>query len=302
MITFIYAVLVFLVLRFSVTLFNFLSNPKLGYYGKHFTEPVSVIISGERADADDLLESIATQDYEHIEVFFKEEMEEEQLLQEATGRYFLFFDAGTTIKKGLLNNLIQRIKVFDLDLLSLIPNRKPRSFFEQISLPLYEWLLLNIFPLRFVKLNNQLALSLVNKSCMFYNAQRYRMYNKGIQQAQPSGLKVEILLANKFVNANDHPGMEVQSKQLMRTLGRSVPVVLLYIVLVLGGPLFMLLNYEYAFLFLPVGLIFLSRMMISFLTAQNPLMNSIVHPLQMFMLFILLLKGIWIKVFTRVPQ
>ncbi|MEJ2884469.1 hypothetical protein [Pedobacter sp. GR22-6] len=302
MITFVYAVLVFQVLRFTVSLFNFLSNPKLGYYGKHFTEPVSVIISGKRAEATALLQSIQEQDYDQIEIFFKEEQEEETLLHQARGRYFLFLDAGNTIRKGMINNLIQRTKVFDLDLLSLIPNRKDLSFLERCTLPLQDLLLLNLFPLRFVKLNQALLLSIASKSCMFYNAQRYRLHHRSSPAAEPMKLKAEILLANKFVYANDHPDLDEQGRGLLRTLGRSVPVALLYLLLSLAGPLLMLLNYDYVFLFLPLGLIFLTRMMTSFLTAQNPLYNVLLHPLQMLMLVLLLLKACWMKVFTSVQH
>lgn len=303
MITFIYAVLVFQVLRFSVSLFNFLSNPKLGYYGKHFAEPVSLIISGKRSESAVLLKSIDEQDYENItEILFREELEDQVLLSKASGRYLLFLDASNTISKGLINNLIQRSKVFDLDLLSLIPNRRAMTFFEYCLLPLRDLLLLNLFPLRFAKLNSQLALSIADKSCMFYNAQRYRLHHRGIQDAEPLKLKVEILLANKFVYANDHSGTKEQSKLLLRTLGGSVPVVFLYLTLALAGPLIILFKYDYVFLFLPLGLIFLTRIMISFLTGQNPFVNLLLHPLQMLFLVVLLIKAVCVKVFTPVQH
>ena len=302
MITFIYAVLVFQVLRFSVTLFNFLSNPKLGYYGKHFSDPLSIIISGRHEEAEELLQSISEQDYTNIEVFFKDEQDENVLLQKASGRYFLFIDAASTVKTGLFNNLIQRMRVFDLDLLSLIPNRQPVGFFEHCTLPLQELLLLNLFPLRFVGLNNALALSLVNKSCVFYNAQRYRLQHRGLQESDSLKMKTEILLANRFIDAKSHLGIADQSQLLLRTLGRSIPVTLVYLLLTLAGPVFMIFYFDFSFLLLPVGLIFLSRIMISFLTRQNPLINLILHPLQMLMLAVLLLRASWKKVFTPVQH
>lgn len=157
MITFIYAVLVFQVLRFSVTLFNFLSNPKLGYYGKHFGVPVSLIITGKRSEATDLLKSIANQDYKNIEVFFKDEQDEELLLTQVKGRYFLFLDAETTISKGLINNLIQRTKVFDLDLLSLIPRRTPKDFFEHCTIPFARLVTAQFIPSSFHKIKHPIA-------------------------------------------------------------------------------------------------------------------------------------------------
>ena len=163
-------------------------------------------------------------------------------------------------------------------------------------------LLLNLFPLRFVGLNNGLALSLVNKSCVFYNAQRYRLQHRGLQESDSLKMKTEILLANRFIDAKSHLGIADQSQLLLRTLGRSIPVTLVYLLLTLAGPVFMIFYFDFSFLLLPVGLIFLSRIMISFLTRQNPLINLILHPLQMLMLAVLLLRASWKKVFTPVQH
>ncbi len=62
---FIYAVLIFLVIRFSVTVFNFLSNPKLPRVIKHYQDKISILIPA-RNEEDNILEllvSIKNQDY-----------------------------------------------------------------------------------------------------------------------------------------------------------------------------------------------------------------------------------------------
>lgn len=303
MITFVYAVLVFLVLRFSVTLFNFLSNPKLGYYGKHFTDKVSVVIDGEREDADLLLDTIASQDYENIEVLFKREVEAASGVLELTGKYILFTNANASISRGLINNMIYRLKVFNLDLLSLIPNRRFSGLWARICFPLNDFLLLSLFPLRFAKMNNSLILSIVSDACVFYSAESYRRINKssGTGDDQQK-LKMEILLANKFICVNESVNSRKISEQLMRGLGNSIMVAFIYLLLAIAGPVFMSFRYGQAFLFLPVGLMFLIRMMISFLTAQNPFLNVVLHPVQMWMMLVLLIKGIWRRLFTSVKH
>ena len=45
---------IFLILRFTVTLFNFLSNPKLPRIGKHYQHKVSILIPA-RNEQDDIL-------------------------------------------------------------------------------------------------------------------------------------------------------------------------------------------------------------------------------------------------------
>ncbi|RYX86560.1 glycosyltransferase family 2 protein, partial [bacterium] len=67
---FIYAALIFLIIRFSVTVFNFLSNPKLPRTIKHYQEKVSILIPA-RNEAENilqLLQSIKEQDYTNYEV------------------------------------------------------------------------------------------------------------------------------------------------------------------------------------------------------------------------------------------
>ena len=134
MMVFVYAVLVFLVLRFCVTLFNFLSNPKLGYYGKHFTEKVSVIVlsSTKEPDVGGLLHSIEQQDYKNIEVIVQQGNSVTELVDQATGKYLLFISPGITLHYGLINNLIYRVKVFNLTVLSLIPTYRAPDFWRSV--------------------------------------------------------------------------------------------------------------------------------------------------------------------------
>ena len=59
--------LFFLVLRFSVTVFNFVSNPKLTRVSKHYHDLVSILIPArnEEENITILLESIYRQDYQN---------------------------------------------------------------------------------------------------------------------------------------------------------------------------------------------------------------------------------------------
>lgn len=315
---FIYAVLVFLVLRFSVTLFNFLSNPKLGYYGKHFTDKVSIIIltASQRTDTSMLLDAIQQQDYEHTEVLVQGNETEAELAERASGRYLLFLDAATTIHHGLINNLIYRARVFNLAVLGLLPTIKPRGLAEHCIYPLNDFLLLNLLPLRLIRLSGQPAFAAGNADCLFFDAAVYKehVWHKQVgnrllagaeivKQVKQQGLKAEVLLANKFVysypDAVDKDGMAVR---LLANFGNSTFVAFIYLILVLIGPLVVLISFNPALAVLPFGLIFLSRIMIAFLTSQNPVLNVLLHPLQMVLLFVLLLKGVWMRMLVSIKR
>lgn len=313
---FIYAVLVFLVLRFSVTLFNFLSNPKLGYYGKHFTDKVSIVIltASQRTDTSRLLAAIEQQDYEHTEVLVQGNETEAELAERASGRYLLFLDAGTTIHHGLINNLIYRTRVFNLAVLGLLPTIKPKGLTEHCIYPLNDFLLLNLLPLRLIRLSGQPAFAAGNADCLFFDAAVYKehVWHKQIsnrlltateivKQVKQQGLKAEVLLANKFVYSYpDVMDMDSMAVRLLANFGNSAFVAFIYLLLVLIGPLAVLISFNPALAVLPFGLIFLSRIMIAFLTSQNPVLNVLLHPLQMLLLFVLILKGIWMRMLVSI--
>jgi len=314
MITFVYAVLVFLVLRFSVTLFNFLSNPKLGYYGKHFTDKVSLIISlsDENNDPSSLIASIEAQDYMDREIIIKKFSEpSHKAVAKATGSYILFLDVNAVINKGLINNLIHRVKVFDLDMLSIIPNRKFNGMLSRLVYPLGDFILLNLLPLRLVRLSSQQIFAATNTGCMVFKTASYKKNNWNEKDSESIEIarlmkqmkfKTEVLLANKFVYIEEKVAFDKVSLQLLASFGNNLLAVLMYLLLVVAGPVIVLLNFEPVLLVLPLGLIFLSRVMISFLTVQNPVINVLLHPIQMGMLLILLVKGLWMKVLTSVKH
>jgi glycosyltransferase involved in cell wall biosynthesis len=205
---------IFLILRFTVTLFNFLSNPKLPRIGKHYDYKVSILIPA-RNEADDiltLLQSIARQDYQNYEVIVLDDNSTDntfaicekfalsnnrfkvikgralpanwlgknyacyQLAQQATGNYFLFLDADEKIENGLLNSAIHRMNLRELSLLSLFTNQDMRTPGENMVVPLMHYILLNLLPLRLVYLVKSAAVAAASGQFMLFNAEDYNKY------------------------------------------------------------------------------------------------------------------------------
>lgn len=316
MMVFVFAVLVFLVLRFCVTLFNFLSNPKLGYSGKHFTEKASVIVlsSARQPDVDSLLHSIEQQDYKNIEVIVQQGERITELVDRATGEYLLFISPGVTLHYGLINNLIYRARVFNLAALSLIPTYRASGFLAQCIYPLNDFLLLNLLPLRLVRLSNHPAFAAGSNDCIFFDAALYKKHmwheklshkpveaTEIVKQVKQQQLKAEVLLANRFiqhhVDAQDVKGF---APRLLMNFSNSNLVALIYLLLVIVGPVVVLLVFNPVSVLLPFGLIFLSRIMISFLTEQNPVPNILLHPIQMTLLFVLMIREILERIMVSI--
>ncbi|WP_316739611.1 glycosyltransferase family 2 protein [Pedobacter aquatilis] len=211
MTVFIYAALIFLVIRFSVTVFNFLSNPKLPRTVKHYDYKVSILIPArnEAENIISLLQSIKAQDYQNYEVIVLDDDSDDdtyklvdtfdsenpkfkvvrgevlpkgwlgknyachQLSKLAAGNYFLFLDADEEIKRGFINSLIFRMENGGLSLLSIFTNQVMKSLGEKLTIPLMHFLLLNLLPLRLVRYSDNPAFSAASGQCMFFQASNY---------------------------------------------------------------------------------------------------------------------------------
>lgn len=342
MIYFFYVVFFFLILRFTVTLFNFISNPKLTRSPKIYHDLVSVLIPA-RNEAEDilkLLQSLKVQDYQNIEVLVLDDQSDDltfeicdvfskkdsrfsvikgeplekgwlgknyachQLAQKAKGKYLLFLDADEEVKDGLINSAIYRIQNGKLSLLSLFTNQVTTSFGEKAIVPLMHYLLLNLLPLRLVRLTKTVSFSAASGQFMMFDAAIYKQ-NQWHQQVKnmvvedveimkrvkQNKLTGEALLANGFIYCRMYKGynegLEGFSKNLLAGFGGSIIGLLIYLMLVILGPISIFLFLNFQLFYFALTLIVFSRIMISFLSNQNVFMNVFYHVLQMVSLLII---------------
>jgi cellulose synthase/poly-beta-1,6-N-acetylglucosamine synthase-like glycosyltransferase len=232
--------LFFIVLRFTVTLFNFISNPKLTRVNRRYDDLVSILIPArnEQDKIVNLLESIYQQDYPHHEVIvYDDESTDEtyqicsgfaeshprfsvikgselpagwlgknhacdQLAKKATGKYFLFLDADDTVDDGLINSSVYRMQAHKLGLLSLLPNQVMITTGEKLIVPLVHFLLLNLFPVRLVQLTKQAVFSAACGQFMLFDAAVYRKNNWHRQVRNKVLEDVEIMKAVKSAGYN----------------------------------------------------------------------------------------------------
>lgn len=235
-----YVVFFFLIVRFTVTLFNFISNPKLPASPTKHTDLVSILIPArdEAINILNLLHSIKAQDYIAIEVLILddnstddtfllcenfcltdarfnvlrgEELEDgwlgknfacHQLANTAKGKYLLFLDADEVVADGLINSALHRVKQGHLALLSLFTNQIMITLGERLVVPLMHFLLLNTLPLRLVRLSSNPAFAAASGQFMLFESANYRAHH---WHAQVKDKIVEDIEIMKLVKSYQYP-------------------------------------------------------------------------------------------------
>jgi glycosyltransferase involved in cell wall biosynthesis len=339
--------LFFLVLRFTVTVFNFISNPKLSRVNRKYDDLVSILIPARNEEDNilNLLESIRRQDYPNYEVIVYDDESSDstyeicsafaaahrrfsvikgielpkgwlgknyacdQLSKEATGKYLLFLDADDTVGNSLINSAVYRMQVHKLGLLSLVPNQVMVTVGEKVTVPLVHFLLLNLLPVRLIFLGKPAIFSAACGQFMLFDAGLYRHNNwheqvkdkvledveimKAVKSAGNNG---ELLLANGMISCRMYKSYRGAvngfSKSTLGVFNNSVLALLFYLLLFIGGPMIVLTTLNLNLIFFMIGLIILTRIMISLSASQEVGLNIIFHPLQMINLTLISLLSI----------
>lgn len=349
----IYLIYFFLILRFTVTLFNFISNPKLTKTAIRYTDFVSILIPArdEERNILDLLESIRDQDHKNYEVIVLDDHSSDQtfklcsdfcennehfkvvqgkelpkdwlgknyacfqLAEKAKGKYLVFLDADETIADGLINNSIHRMKVNKLSLLSIFTDQVMLSWGERIVVPLMHFLLLNLLPLRLVRLSRNPSFSAASGQFMMFDSNNYKV-NQWHEQVKikvvedieimklikVGGYKAEALLANGYIHCRMYrsfsEAVEGFSKNFFAGFNYNVFSLFFYLLLVVLGPMAIAYFLGIELVMFALSLIILSRVMISLLSGQSVWRNLLLHPFQLLCMVFISVQSIK-KYFTK---
>jgi chlorobactene glucosyltransferase len=342
-----YVIFFFIVLRFVVTLFNFMSDPKLRRVIKPYHDQVSILIPARNEEENilTLLHSILNQDYPHYEVIILDDHSTDQtyaiceefaskhpqfhvikgkplppnwlgknyacyqLAKQATGSFLLFLDADEKVHSGLINSALHRMHLKNLGLLSLFTNQEMRSPGEQLVVPLMHYILLNLLPLQLVYLVGSRAVAAASGQFMLFNANDYQQHQWHMQvkhsivedveimrMVKGAGLNGEALLSNNMVSCRMYKSyveaVKGFSKNFLAAFNYNSFALLIYLMVLIGGPLIVMATLNINLIVFMCGLIILSRIMISLSAGQSVWKNLVLHPVQMFNLTLIAVLSI----------
>ena len=326
----------FLILRFCVTLFNFISNPKLNHFPRNFDDKVSIIVYEPLLVSEiEWFRSVIGQDYQNFEVlsytsdplllakqadprvkvFGKQDFGNKSLnkLQAfhhlskiAIGDYLLFIDGGLAIQTGLINNCIGRMKVHNLSVLSIFSDRQIR-FNSQYSIwTLGHYLLLNLYPLRLIKMLPTPLLAVANRDFLFCEASFYyslQPFSKQsgldeirfIRSVKTYGGKMESLLANgQLIRPVPTHFRQIgpTAKKLNELFGNSYLAMFICAFWLCLAPILILIFFNPILFIFYASLVLLNRLMVSLMSNQNPGKSLLYHPLSISMFGIIAFTGL----------
>ena len=347
MILVIYATFFFIILRFAVTIFNFISDPKLRRVNKSYTNLVSILIPvrDEEDNILTLLQSIHQQDYQDYEVIILDDDSSDQtyniciefaarhpafrvvkgkeltgqwlgknyachqLAKLAKGEFMLFLDADDQIFDGLINSAVHRMHFRNLALLSLFTNQQMQTIGERLTVPLMHYILLNLLPLKLVYLSKNASIAAASGQFMLFDTSVYRRFEwhqsakdkivedvEIMKQVKLAGFNGESLLANKMISCHMYTSYEEAvngfGKNFLAAFNYNVFSFLVFLLLLIGGPMMVIMTLNLQLITMMSGLIILTRIMISLESDQNAFINVMLHPAQMFSLVLIAFSAI----------
>ncbi|MCU0343253.1 MAG: glycosyltransferase [Ignavibacterium sp.] len=226
-----------------------------------------------------------------------------QLANQANGEYLLFLDADVDIKYNVISSAVNELEESNVSLLSVFPTQVIKSFGEHLIVPLMNWLLLTFLPLKFVYSTVYLSFVAANGQFMLWKKEDYLkigghniVKNKVVEDMElaravkHNGLKVKTKLGGELIYCRMYNSFSQSYSGFLKNFyaGFSVHpiqfiIIISFLLIVFTAPILALTNVYDSFI--PLVLVFTSRTAVSLKSKQNWLINNLLHPFQILLMF-----------------
>ncbi|WP_337864865.1 glycosyltransferase family 2 protein [Ignavibacterium sp.] len=228
-----------------------------------------------------------------------------QLAQHAQGDYLLFIDADVRLNNNAVESAVEEITLTNSALISVFPTQKIKSFSEWLIVPLMNWLLLGFLPLVLVYSSRNKSFVAANGQFMLWRKEIYdKLGGHSSLKYEPvedmefaricksKGIKIKTLLGGKLIFCRMYSNLKEAingfAKNFFAGFKTNAIGFLIFISLISLSSLLPLIIWKNLYYSAILStMIILSRIFISIKSNQNILMNLILHPFQMMMVFII---------------
>jgi chlorobactene glucosyltransferase len=222
-----------------------------------------------------------------------------QLSQKALGEIIIFVDADCILAPWAVESALGMMEHYALDLLSSFPTQELKGMAGFLLVPVMDWVLLSFLPLRLVYLCPHQSFVAANGQFMAFLRKPYDAIggHKGVadqivedmelaRAVKTHGFKMMTALGAESVSCtmytsfsdafhgfskNFFPGFNTTPFRFSCMIALFAFFYLL--------PFFLIFTCKGVLI--PIGLIYLQRVILAFTDRQNPLLNALLHPLQM---------------------
>jgi glycosyltransferase involved in cell wall biosynthesis len=220
-----------------------------------------------------------------------------QLAQAASGRYLVFLDADVELHPELISRAIQRMQNKTLSLLSLFCKQRIETFGEKVTVPLMNYLLFTLLPIRLIESHSHPIFSAACGQFMMFTCQNYRRYQwhkqaRGritedlaiMKLLKQNGEKGEGLLSGNLMACRMYNGfidaVNGFSKNFITPFNDSIFLFLMFLAVVIIGPILILCSTNPYMIASLIFIIALTRFFTGKLSGEK-IWQILLHPFQM---------------------
>ncbi len=335
-------VFIFLILRLIVAAYNYFSKPSLPFGNTQSNKKVSILIPARNEELSilTLLKSISEQNYQNYEVIILDDASSDntykhakkyadahpkfriikgdklptgwtgknyackQLAKAASGDYLLFVDADVKLYPQSISSALAHAEKHALALLSLFCDQKMETLGEKGVIPLMNYMLLTLLPLKLILKNSDPIFSAACGQFMLFDANNYHANQwhkrvsgeitedlKIIKMIKQKGYKSDALLSNGLVSCrmyNSHSqAVAGFSKNLITPFNDSTLLFSVYLFLTTLAPTYLIFTEQWYLLLGMLILISLTKTFISLSSNQSVFWNILLHPIHIANLFLI---------------
>jgi len=212
------------------------------------------------------------------------------LSKAAKGDYLLFLDADVRVNADVISNAGGFAEKYNLGLLSIFPTQIMMTLGEKISVPNMNYILLSLLPLIFVRKSGFSSLAAANGQWMLFEASIYRQFmphaalkaNKVediaiVRHFKQKSIAVACLTGDDAISCRMYQGygeaVHGFSKNVINFFGNSVLVAILFWLITTFGFLVVFFALSTSMLMAYLGIILLTRSIISIISKQPVVAN-----------------------------